>query len=137
MQAGPCGILCSSCPLGSGMVAELAERTRQLIKEYKIPEWSPFAPEGKEIDWSMVDRGLGWMIKYTCCAGCESGGGPPDCAIRSCARERGYDLCSSCPDLDSCTKFDWLRDASALKAILKENRGRSKEEYIKASRSPS
>lgn len=42
-------------------------------------------------------------------------------------------LCSSCDYLESCTKFDWLRDAGThMKAMLKENRGRSKDEYIRA-----
>lgn len=132
-QSGPCGIICSTCPLGSGSVAEFAGLTKQSIKDCKIPEWSPFVPGGKEIDWVVVDKGLEWMTKYACCAGCENGGGPPDCTIRTCARERGYELCSYCSDLDSCTKFDWLKDnGPQMKMALKENIGRSKVEYIKA-----
>ncbi|VVB68235.1 Uncharacterised protein [uncultured archaeon] len=132
-QCGTCGIVCSTCPLGSGTVAESAGRTKQFITDYKIAEWSPFVPEGKEIDWALVDRALDWMTRYTCCAGCENGGGPPDCTIRICARERGYDLCNSCTDLDSCSKFDWLKDhGSQMRATLKENRGSSKEEYTEA-----
>lgn len=131
-QVGPCGIICSACPLGSGVVAESASRTKQFISDCKIPEWSPFVPEGKDIDWALVDLALGWMTKYACCRGCENGGGPPDCTIRVCARERGYELCSSCVDLESCTKFDWLKDhGSQTRAALKENSGRSKEEYLK------
>lgn len=30
------------------------------------------------------------------------------CTIRLCARERGYELCSSCGDLEGCARFDWL-----------------------------
>lgn len=132
-QTGPCGIICSACPLGSGVVAESAASVKQFISDCKIPEWSPFVPEGKEIQWAAVDLALGWMAKYTRCAGCGNGGGPPDCTIRICARDRGHELCSSCADLDSCTKFDWLKDhGSQMRAALKENRGRSKEEYIKA-----
>jgi hypothetical protein len=130
-QCGPCGIICSTCPLGRGSAAESAGRTKQFIKDCKIPEWSPFIPEGKEIDWAQVDRGLDWMTRYASCAGCENGGGPPDCMIRICAQERGYELCSSCDDLDSCTKFDWLKDhGSQMRTALKENRGRSKKEYM-------
>jgi hypothetical protein len=132
-QCGPCGIFCSACPLGSGTVAESAKRTKQFIMDCKIPEWSPFVPEGGGIDWAQVDRGLDWMTRYACCAGCERGGGPPDCTIRICAREKGYELCSSCTDLDSCTKFDWLKDqGSQMRDALRENRGRSKKEYIAA-----
>ncbi len=48
------------------------------------------------------------MTTYSRCAGCRNGEGPPDCAIRICARERGYGRCSSCADLEGCTRFDWM-----------------------------
>ncbi|MDD4161122.1 MAG: DUF3795 domain-containing protein [Methanothrix sp.] len=131
-QAGPCGIVCSSCPLGRGTVAETAGQTRKHIADCQIPMWSPFVPGGEVIDWTAVDRGLEWMEKYACCAGCENGGGPPDCTIRICAREKGHELCSFCSDLDTCTKFEWLKEHGLqLKQELAENRGLSKEEYIK------
>jgi hypothetical protein len=134
-QAGPCGIVCASCPLGSGSVAESAARTKKNIADCQIPMWSPYVPGGESIDWAAVDRGLEWMEKNACCAGCANGGGPPDCTIRICARERGYELCSSCSDLDGCTKFGWLGEkGSALKESLKENRALSREEYIKKMR---
>jgi hypothetical protein len=111
----------------------ISGQDKAVHKGLQIPKWSPFIPEGKEIDWAEVDRALDWMTRYACCAGCENGGGPPDCTIRICARERSYELCSSCADLDSCTKFDWLKEhGSRMRTALKENRGRSKEEYIKA-----
>ncbi|OPY53332.1 MAG: hypothetical protein A4E49_01439 [Methanosaeta sp. PtaU1.Bin112] len=131
-QAGPCGIICVSCPLGSGAVAESAGQTRKHISDCKIPMWSPFVPGGEIIDWTAVDRGLDWMEKYAVCAGCGNGGGPPDCTIRICARERGYELCSFCPDLDGCAKFEWLQEHGIqLKEMLKESRGLSRGEYIK------
>jgi hypothetical protein len=135
-QVGPCGILCGACPLGSGTVAESAGRTRKHIEDCQIPMWSPFVPGGETIDWAAVDRGLNWIQKYACCAGCQNGGGPPDCAIRICARERGYELCRSCGDLDGCNKFEWLKEhGQEMKGKLKENRELSKEEYIKKMRS--
>jgi hypothetical protein len=131
-QAGPCGILCGSCPLGGSIVAESASRTRKHITECDIPNWAPFVPGGEAIDWTAVDLGLAWMETYARCAGCENGGGPPDCTIRACAREKGYDLCSSCEELEGCTRFEWLRDqGQMIKDRLNENRGLSKEDYIK------
>ena len=130
-QAGPCGIICVSCPLGNGAVAESASRTRKNIADYKIAMWSPFVPGGEAIDWAAVDRGLDWLEKYAVCAGCGNGGGPPDCTIRICAREKGIDLCSSCPDLEGCTRFEWLQEhGSQLKEMLMEGRGLSRDEYI-------
>jgi hypothetical protein len=97
--------------------------------------WSPFVPGEEVIDWAAVDRGLDWMEKYAVCAGCSNGGGPSDCTIRICARERGYELCSFCPDLDGCSKFEWLKEhGSALKEMLKESRELSREEYIEKMR---
>ena len=131
-QAGPCGILCGSCPMGGGTIAEAAGRTRQNLADSEIPNWAPFVPGGEAIDWAAVDLGLAWMETHGRCAGCENGGGPPDCTIRVCAREKGYDLCSSCEELEGCTRFEWLRDqGQMIKDRLNENRGLSKEEYLK------
>lgn len=134
-QAGPCGIVCASCPLGSGMVASVAAQTKKNIAECQIPMWAPFVPGGEAVDWAMVDLGLGWMEKNARCAGCRNGGGPPDCSIRICARERGYEFCSLCEELEECMKFEWLKEHGvALKRTLMENRGLSREEYIKKMR---
>ncbi len=131
-QAGPCGIVCDACPLGSGAIAEAAGQTKKSISDCEIPTWAPFVPGGEDIDWAAVDRALTWMETYTRCAGCENGGGPPDCTIRICAREKGYDLCSSCEELNECTRFDWLREhGQHIKERLVECRGLSREEYIK------
>ena len=135
IQVGPCGIVCSvSCPLGSGTVAETAGRTKEFIRECRIPEWAPMvSEEGGRIDWEKVAESLEWMKKYAVCAGCESGGGPPDCTIRICARDKGIELCSFCDDLDSCDNFGWLEDyGEKVKENLKKRRGISKEEYIKS-----
>lgn len=131
-QAGPCGIICGSCPLGSGAVAKTAGQTKKSIVDWQIPTWSPSVPGGEAIDWASVDRALSWMEAYARCAGCENGGGPPDCTIRICARERGYDLCGSCEELEECTRFEWLREhGQQIKERLMQCRGLSKEEYVK------
>ena len=134
IQVGPCGIVCISCPLGSGTIAETAIKTMEFIRSCKIPEWAPFvSEEGGKVDWEKVEEGLEWMTKYAICAGCESGGGPPDCPIRVCARDKGLDLCSFCGELEFCDNFDWLRDhGQEVKETLKKMKGCSKEEYAKS-----
>ena len=135
-QFGPCGILCGSCPLGGGAVAKSAKQTRKHISDCQIPMWSPFVPGGEAIDWAAVDKALDWMTTYARCAGCRNGGGPPDCAIRICAQERGYELCSSCADLEVCSKFEWLGDyGQKVKDNLMQSRGLSREEYVRKMRS--
>jgi len=36
------------------------------------------------------------------CAGCLENGGPPNCGIRECCREKGYRTCAECDMLDGC-----------------------------------
>jgi len=96
-----------------------------------IKEWAPLVPEGKDLNWDDTEKTLNWMTKYAYCAGCEQGGGPPNCAIRICAKEKTYDLCNICSELDDCTKFDWLGEHGVtLKQKLKANIGKSKQELL-------
>ena len=58
-------------------------------------------------------------------------GARPGCAIRPCAREMGYGLCSSCADLEGCTRFDWLRQhGQEVRDLLKESRGCRRRLYL-------
>ena len=130
-QMGPCGIACATCDLGNGTVAETAMRLREDLQKYGVPQWASQVPGGSDINFDNLDRSLDWVQTYTRCFGCEKGGGPPDCTIKTCAKERGYELCSQCPDLEGCTKFDWLGDyAQKLRDKLKEVKGKPKKELL-------
>lgn len=130
-QAGPCGIVCGSCVLGNGTIAETAAKTKGYITGYGIKEWAPMVPGGAEINWADTEKTLDWMTKYSDCQGCEKGGGPPQCAIRLCAKEKAVQMCSQCEELDGCSRFDWLGDyAATLKQTLSRNKSKTKEEYI-------
>ena len=130
-QMGPCGITCATCDLGNGTVAETALKLKQYLQTYGVSQWAPLVPGGSDINFDQLDKSLEWAQTYTRCFGCEQGGGPPDCTIRLCSKERGYELCSQCPDLEECTKFDWLGDyAQKLKDKMKEAKGKSKKEIL-------
>jgi len=130
-QMGPCGIACAACDLGNGTVAETAVKLKQYLQRYGVPSWGSQVPGWSDIDFKKLDGSLDWVQTYTRCFGCEQGGGPPDCAIRACSREKGYELCSQCSELEGCTKFDSLGDyAHQLKAKLKEAKGKSKKEMF-------
>ena len=87
-QVAPCGITCGTCELGNGTAAETAKRIIELINSVGIKDWSPSVPGGSDLNWEATEKTLGWMTKYAYCAGCERGGGPPNCAIRMCANEK-------------------------------------------------
>ncbi|MBN2334509.1 DUF3795 domain-containing protein [Candidatus Bathyarchaeota archaeon] len=130
-QAGPCGITCGSCVLGNGTIAETAGKAKTYIQGYGIKEWAPMVPGGAELNWEETEKALDWMSKNSYCPGCEKGGGPPDCSIRACANEKSIELCSQCDELEGCGKYDWLGGhAAVLKQTLKENKGKTKEQFI-------
>lgn len=130
-QMGPCGISCGGCSLGNGTVGETAEKLKQFIQMYGVAEWAPLIPGGFEVDFEKLDHSLDWIHTYTSCPGCEHGGGPPDCSIRSCAKERGFELCSQCSELEECGNFQWLGEGGEqIKMRLAEARGKTKSELI-------
>jgi len=118
MEKGFCGIDCAACPMGSGEFPQKAKDLRQLVNNFAVAEWAGMVPGGKEIDFGKLDAALAWIGENTACPGCKEGGGPPDCGIRKCARERGLDYCVKCPDLEPCDRFDWL-GPSVKEALLK------------------
>ncbi|NYT16181.1 MAG: DUF3795 domain-containing protein [Methanomassiliicoccales archaeon] len=130
-QMGPCGISCGGCALGNGTVAESAEKLNQFIRSYGIAQWAHFVPGGSEIDFKNLDHSLEWIGSLVDCPGCEHGGGPPNCTIRICSKERGLNLCSQCTDLEGCENFQWLGEhGGLLKAKLAEARGKNKKDLI-------
>lgn len=129
-QIGPCGITCATCDLGNGTVAETAQKLREYLKMYGVQSWAPTVPGGTDLDFSGLEKALNWVQTYTRCLGCEQGGGPPDCTIRTCSREKGYELCSECTDLEGCEKFSWLGDPEPLKERLRRSKGKTKQEII-------
>lgn len=127
---GPCGIACGTCDIGNGTLAETAAKLRGFIEYYEVPTWAKAIPGGDGIEFDALIRALEWMKGNLLCVGCEEGGGPPKCPIRECASKRGYELCSQCPDLDPCDKFNWLGDPESLKERLRRGRGKTKRELI-------
>jgi len=129
-QMGPCSIVCASCEGGNGSIGETAWRLQDTIGRTGIASIARSLPGGAEIDFSQLDKILNWLQTNTSCPGCEQGGGPPDCPIRSSSKAKGYQLCSECSDLDGCDKFNFFGNPEALKKSLKESRSKSKQELI-------
>ncbi len=130
-QMGPCGIACGLCDLGNGKVAGSAGRVRDYLRNYGVSQWASLLPGGAEIDFDQLSKSLEWVSTSVGCLGCEKGGGPPDCTIRKCAKEKGFDVCSGCPDLEGCDKFGWLGDyGGTLKGKLSDSKGRTKRELV-------
>ena len=60
-QIGPCGIVCRTCFLGNGSVANSAKKTLDYINTMGIKEWAPLVPEGLDLNWNETEKTLNWM----------------------------------------------------------------------------
>ena len=105
-----CGLYCGACGVKNGRIRDTATALKQLLDMYAYPEWAPMMaewfPETKH--YPEFDAVLKWVATQDC-PGCRGGGGNPECAIRICAKGRGYVGCWECAEID--------RDCETLREI--------------------
>jgi len=87
-----CGLYCDLCAERTRIPHRAAALQAAMIQE-GWPFWGPTMPRFPEF-WSFLEE----LASGEGCPGCRAGGGYPGCQIRVCARERGLELCSQCPD---------------------------------------
>ncbi len=102
-----CG-LCDDCQLGHPDFMETVTRLRKYLDRFRANWWIHCFPEKEGFSFADFRQGLDWFIKHTDCPGCKGGKGIDLCPVRSCARERGIEHCSLCPDLEACDRFEIL-----------------------------
>jgi len=87
-----CGLYCDLCAARTRIPRRAAALQAAMTEEgwtfwgHSVPGFTEFWPFLEELS-----SGEG-------CPGCRACGGYPGCQIRVCARERGLELCSQCPD---------------------------------------
>jgi hypothetical protein len=74
-------------------IPQQAAALRQAMAEEGWPYWGHTVPGFGQF-WEFLEG----LYANGGCPGCRAGGGYPECKIRACARERGLELCSQCPD---------------------------------------
>jgi hypothetical protein len=87
-----CGLYCDLCAERI-RIPRRATALQAAMAEEGWPFWGPTRPGFTEF-WSFLEE----LGSGEGCPGCRAGGGYPGCQIRVCARERGLELCSQCPD---------------------------------------
>lgn len=85
---------------------EPAKKMKQILDAYNYGEIAKFIP-GME-DYPAFEKTL---IEFTkqFCLGCREGGGNPNCVIRICAKERGFDTCADCNEMP-CEKAKFITE---------------------------
>ena len=87
-----CGLHCDLCAQRS-RIPRQAQALRESLHLEGLEYWGPSLPgfDGFQV-----------FLANLCepdksCPGCRQGGGPPDCAVRACALDRGVQSCPFCP----------------------------------------
>ena len=93
-----CGLYCENCAVKS----RVEPASKQLYTEMQKAGFEDiinFIPDG-EAFWRFLKSVAG----EGACVSCKAGSGNPGCKVRTCAAEKGIELCALCPDYP-CDKF--------------------------------
>lgn len=86
---GYCGLYCGLCA-HRNRIPQRAELLRETLHEEGMDSWYMYIPSMKEtfpVFWKFLEE----LTKMDCT--CRTGGGPPDCKIRICAKGKEVDAC--------------------------------------------
>ncbi len=110
---GYCGLYCGDCFGYTETVADLARDLRKELQRAHFDELAKVisqVPAFKAFEsYAQCYDVLGALMKLRCKEACRGGGGPPQCEIRTCSRERKLAGCWLCDEFKTCTKLDMLR----------------------------
>ncbi|MHA2386248.1 MAG: DUF3795 domain-containing protein [Candidatus Thorarchaeota archaeon] len=129
-----CGLYCPGCGIHQGKVTERVQGLQRILTSYKIGErkeaLSQEEPAFKHYDeFEQVLDGIKEV--FGSCAGCRKGGGIPDCKVRSCAEDRGYQTCLECVRMEACSE---LKSRSWALPALRKIRDEGYESWLKTKR---
>jgi len=129
---GRCGVFCGSCCRFHGRPASAAARLLAIVDGSGIVKclteerFAAYPPNVAE-HYKAAKRHLEVLRATLTCWGCQGGGGPRDCEIRSCCEQKGYKVCFECPEFSAdqpCGKMQdgWLEACNVQPAELAANK---------------
>jgi len=89
-----CGLYCGLCA-SRNRIPQRAKLLRETLHEEGMDWWYKYDDSMKDtfpVFWEFLNN----LIKTDCT--CRGGGGPPDCKIRNCVREKGVEACPFCDE---------------------------------------
>ena len=131
---GYCGLYCELCA-HRNRIPQQAHQLQKSLHEEGFDDWYKYAPEMKDAFppfWQFLQN----LATLDCT--CRTGGGPPDCKIRRCAKQKGIEICPQCKEYP-CTLIQALaehyptviQDGKRLQKISLENWVKEQEERAK------
>jgi hypothetical protein len=91
---GYCGLYCGLCAHRNRIPKE-ARQLQKSLHEEGFDDWYKYIPEMKDVFppfWQFLQN----LAELDCT--CRTGGGPPDCKIRNCTKEKQIDYCPQCKE---------------------------------------
>jgi hypothetical protein len=108
-----CGLYCGDCSGYRGTIANLARDLSRELQRERLAELAPIlakVPFFKALEnYPQCCAVLETLPKLRCQKTCRGNGGPPDCAIRACNRQKGLDGCWQCDQFPTCSKLQFLQ----------------------------
>ncbi len=137
---GYCGLYCGLCA-HRNRIPQRAKLLRKTLHEEGMDSWYKYYRSMKDT-FPTFWKFLGSLVKMDCT--CRTGGGPPDCKIRICTKEKEVDLCPFCAEYP-CSLIESLAEhyvmviqdgkrlrKIGLKAWVKEQEARAKHGVVYA-----
>ena len=107
--AAYCGIYCGACDIYQKRISKAGNELKKVLDALEFESFATQVPGLQNYDtfYKTLDT---LIMFFGQCAGCPKGGGPPQCLIRACCREKGYQTCAEC-DSYPCEKVKYIVDA--------------------------
>jgi len=104
-QVAYCGLYCGLCAHRI-RIPQQASQLQKSLHEEGFDDWYQYVPDLKDTFppfWQFLQK----LTEIDCT--CRTEGGPPECKIRQCAKQKGIEVCPRCKDYP-CTLIQSLAE---------------------------
>ena len=98
-----CGLYCGDCVKFKGNISKMAKELSLELSKENFKKVATSLKHAKNYD--EFDQILKILADMECKDGCRQGGGTPDCEIRHCCQEKGFETCADCDEFQYCPEL--------------------------------
>ena len=106
-----CGLCCLDCIPSNGELFSLLHRLDGMLEKLQFNEYAKLKSKKQTIfnEYPTFVNILKEISNLRCALPCREGGGKPNCEVRECVLNHGYDGCWGCESRRSCELLEPLR----------------------------
>jgi len=106
-----CGLCCLDCIPSNGELFSLLHRLDGMLEKLQFNEYAKLKSKKQTIfnEYPTFVNILKEISNLRCTLPCREGGGKPNCEVRQCVLNHGYDGCWECESRRSCELLEPLR----------------------------